>query len=104
MNSVTAARERDRATLPILLLLAFLVGGGVFFRVRYLQREMLTRWHDVLQGGAVTTQVTVSEWFTERTADANALASTVALHASVLTDRGDSGRPFEQVLAPVSRR
>ena len=97
-------RVRDRVSLSILLLLAVVLGGGVYLRVRYLQREMLTRWRQALDGGALTTQATLDEWFAERSADASALASNVAVHATVSNAGGDPARPFAQVLAPIHRR
>ncbi|MEO8335957.1 MAG: PAS domain S-box protein [bacterium] len=103
MSSTTAVRNRDRTLLPFLLLVALAIGAGVFLRVRYLQREMLTRWHTALEGGAITTQATVDEWVAERRADAAALASTVSLHAS-LRDGSDPAQPFARVLAPIARR
>jgi PAS domain S-box-containing protein len=81
-----------------------MVGAGVFLRVRYLQREMLSRWHVALDGGVITTQATVDEWVTERKADAEALASSVALHAELPSSIAGSTGPFAQVLAPVARR
>jgi two-component system cell cycle sensor histidine kinase/response regulator CckA len=104
MSKPTAARKRDRTTRPLLLLLAFAIGAGVFLRVRYLQREMLSRWHVALDGGVITTQATVDEWVAERKADAAALASSVSLHAALPVDAGDASSRFAQVLAPVTRR
>ncbi|MDB4892276.1 MAG: sensor protein [Gemmatimonadetes bacterium] len=104
MSNPPAVRKRDRTTLPLLLLLAFVVGGGVFLRVRYLQREMLSRWHVALDGGVITTQATVDEWVTERKGDAEALAASVALHANLTASSGNSAGPFTQVLTPVARR
>lgn len=73
-------------------------------RVRYLQHEMLSRWHTALEGGAITTQATVDEWFAERRADAAELGASVIVHAGVSNDGGTASRPFAQVLAPVVRR
>ncbi|MEP6732647.1 MAG: PAS domain S-box protein [bacterium] len=104
MSTAPVTRQRDRVALPFLLLIAVVLGGGVFLRVRYLQREMLSRWNQALVGGALTTQATVDEWFTERRADAEALATTLAIHGALHNAGGDARRPFAQVLAPVTRR
>ncbi|MEO5815135.1 MAG: PAS domain S-box protein [Gemmatimonadaceae bacterium] len=80
------------------------ISGGVLLRVRYLQREMLNRWHMALEGGAITTQATVDEWVTERRADAQALAASVSVHSGLPRVSGDTTPPFTQVLAPVTRR
>ena len=104
MSTPTVVRRRDRTTLPLLLLLALAIGGGVFLRVRHLQREMLARWQVALDGGVITTQATVDEWVAERKADAAALASSVSLHARLPSGIGTTASPFEQVLAPVTRR
>lgn len=76
---------------------------GVALRVRYLQHEMLARWHASLDGGAATTQATLDEWFADRKADAEAFATTVSIHASVMSG-GDGSPAFTNVLAPVLRR
>ncbi len=101
MSSPTLVRKRDRTTFPLLLLLVLAIGSGVFLRVRYLQREMLTRWRTALEGGVLTTQSTVDEWVAERRADAAALAASVSLRAEV---RDGEVAPFAQVLAPELRR
>ena len=90
-----------RRALPVLLVVAA-VGIGVTMRVRYLRHEMMSRWHDVLEGGALTTQATVDEWFADRKADADAMAASVAIHAFLRA--GNSSAPFSRVLAPVVRR
>src|SRR6185369_8898118 len=76
---------------------------GVTLRVRYLQHEMMTKWRGSLEGGALTTQATVDEWFADRKADAEALAVSVALHTA-FPRAGDGSPPFVTVLAPVTRR
>ncbi|MEO8621232.1 MAG: PAS domain S-box protein [bacterium] len=91
-----------RANLTVLLV-GIAVLSGVALRVRYLQHEMMTRWRGSLDGGAVTTQATVDEWFADRKADAEALAVSVALHAA-FQRAGDGSPPFVTVLAPVTRR
>ena len=93
---------RARRAIPILLGLIALF-SGVALRVRYLQHEMLARWHASLEGGMATTQATVDEWFADRKADAEAFAATVSIHAAVV-DGGDGSPPFTNVLAPVLRR
>lgn len=101
MTSVRG-RLRDNAPLLLLALFAIVVAGGVVFRVRYLQGEMLSRWGMTLEGGNLTTKATVDEWFADRSADATALASAVAAHAAVRA--GDVARPYANVLEPVRRR
>lgn len=96
--------HRDRVTLPVLLLLAALVGVGVLFRARSLHHEMLSRWRTVLVGGSLTTQMTVDEWFGERTADATGFAYSVAMHAAVPRSPSDLSPPYREVIAPVVRR
>ncbi|MEP7000194.1 MAG: ATP-binding protein [bacterium] len=91
-----------RAYLTIALVAIALL-AGVIFRVRYLQHEMMTRWHGSLDGGALTTQATVDEWFADRKADAEAVAVTVAFH-STIPRAADLSPPFATVLAPVIRR
>lgn len=91
-----------RRVVPILLV-AIAVLLGATLRVRYLRREMLTRWRIALEGGALTTQATVDEWFGERQDDAQALAYNVAVHA-VIASGDDGSPPFTNVLAPVARR
>ncbi|MEO7454838.1 MAG: PAS domain S-box protein [Gemmatimonadaceae bacterium] len=91
---------RPRSFYLALLLLLVVVGGGVTFRVRYLRRQMLSRWQEALRGGAVTTEATVNEWYAERGADADALASSVALHAQAGAGPGS----FKDLLAPIARR
>ena len=96
---LTAALRRS---LPIALV-ATAVAIGVAARVRFLRQEMMSRWHAALEGGAMTTQATVDEWFTDRSADAAALAASVAVHAA-FPRAGDTAPPFSTVLAPVVRR
>ena len=91
-----------RRALP-LLLVAAAVALGVTMRVRYLRQEMMSRWHGALEGGALTTQATVDEWFADRIADAEALAASIAVHAA-FPHSGDASPPFSTVLAPVVRR
>ncbi|CAN5253305.1 hypothetical protein BH09GEM1_BH09GEM1_15860 [soil metagenome] len=91
-----------RRALPILVVVAA-VGTGVAMRVRYLQHEMMSRWHGALEGGALTTQATIDEWFVDRRTDGEALAASVAIHAE-FPHAGDSTPPFSTVLAPVVRR
>ncbi len=88
--------------LPVLLVVAA-VGIGATMRVRYLRHELMSRWYGALEGGALTTQATVDEWFADRKADADALAASVAIHAE-FPRAGDSSPPFSTVLAPVVRR
>ena len=99
--TTTSVKGALRRALPVLLVVAA-VGIGVTMRVRYLRGETMSRWHGVLEGGALTTQATVDEWFADRTADANALAASVAIHAFLR--EGDASAPFSTVLAPVVRR
>ncbi len=88
----------------MLFLLLIVVGGGVALRVQYLRREMLGRWRAVLEGGAVTTQATVDEWFLERSGDAVGLAASVARHATSGAAAPTDTNPFAEDLASVSRR
>ena len=85
------------------VLVAIVVFAGATFRVRYLEHEMMSRWRGSLEGGAVTAQATVDEWFTDREADAEALAVSVAVHAP-FSREGDGSPRFSSVLAPVARR
>ncbi|CAN5920858.1 hypothetical protein BH11GEM2_BH11GEM2_20890 [soil metagenome] len=91
-----------KRALPFLIVVAA-VGAGATMRVRYLQHEMMTRWRGALTGGALTTQATVDEWFTDRREDAEALAASVAIHAA-FPRAGDTSPRFSTVLAPVVRR
>ena len=101
MTKVQFKRAMRRALPILLVVIAVLIGATL--RVRYLQREMMTRWRGALQGGAITTQATVDEWFADRKADAEALAFNIAVHAAIAS--GDGGSPpFSDVLAPVVRR
>jgi len=90
-----------RRSVPILLV-ATAVAIGVATRVHFLRHEMMSRWRGTLDGGALTTQATVDEWFTERTAEAEALAASVAIHAA-FNHVGDPSPPFLTVLAPIVR-
>src|SRR4051812_25493822 len=98
------ARARRRALLSVLLLLAVIVGAGVLARVRVLHREMMTRWRGALEGGAQTTESTVDEWFAERAADAEGLATSVGIHATSGAPITDHSNPFIQVIRPIQRR
>ena len=91
-----------RRASPVLLC-AIVVLMGATLRVRYLHHEMMARWRVALEGGAATTQATVDDWFVERDGDAEALATTVAVHAG-LPRGGDPDPPFTNVIAPVARR
>ncbi|MES2178409.1 MAG: ATP-binding protein [Gemmatimonadota bacterium] len=88
-------------TIPLLALLILIVGGGVFARVRYINGEMMRTWERVLEGGAVTTRATVDDWYLERSADVEALAATVAIHAAAPES---GGAPHSTLLAPIKRR
>ena len=85
------------------VLVAIVVFAGATFRVRYLEHQMMSRWRGSLEGGAMTAQATVDEWFTDRKADAEALAVSVAIHAP-FPRAGDGSPRFSTVLAPVARR
>jgi PAS domain S-box-containing protein len=98
------SRARDRVTVPVLLILAAIVGLGVLLRVRYLGDEMMTRWRAVLEGGSLTTQATVDEWFEERTADASELAGSVAQRASLPRAAAEHAPPLQSILSPLMRR
>ena len=96
------AKGRLRRSLPALLVIA-IVALGVTARVRFLRREMMSRWHAALEGGALTTQATVDDWLSDRDADAEALATSVSIHAA-FPHAGDSTPRFATVLAPIVRR
>lgn len=100
--SPSRSRARDRVTVPVLLIVVAIVAVGVLFRVRFLEDEMMTRWRAVLEGGSLTTQATVDEWYGERVADAEALANSVGLHANV--PHAELGPPLKTVFAPLMRR
>ncbi|MEP6617906.1 MAG: PAS domain S-box protein [bacterium] len=102
MTKVPAVRAPKRALFLVLAALAVVVGGTL--RVRYLQQEMLNRWKQTLLGGAQTTQSVVDDWYSERVADAEGLASSVALHAQAGPSRPDGPPPFSTLFAPIERR
>ena len=96
------AKGRLWRSLPAILVVA-IVALGVTTRVRFLRREMMSRWHTALEGGALTTQATVDDWFSDRDADAEALATSISIHAA-FPHAGDSTPRFATVLAPIVRR
>ena len=63
----------------------------------------MLRWRTVLDGGALTTQTTLDEWYEERTADVDGLATTVALHSMAMGAGGDM-RELGRLLRPLGRR
>lgn len=71
-------RHVVRVAAPILLCAAA-VALGAAYRLRYLEREMLTRWQRSLEGGAITTRATVDEWFAGRLSEADAMAMAIDL-------------------------
>jgi PAS domain S-box-containing protein len=104
MPPAAGIRDRDRLTLPVLALLAVIVGGGVYLRVQYLQGAMMGMWQRGLEGGAATTQATVDDWYAERSADAEGLAATIGLHASVAPTESAHGTALPGLFASVNRR
>ncbi|MDB4915589.1 MAG: sensor protein [Gemmatimonadetes bacterium] len=98
------AGVRDRLILPVLALLAVVVGGGIFLRVQFLRGATMSTWHKVLDGGAATTQATLDDWYAERTADVEGLAATVSLHASVTAPGDAHGASLSTLFAPLARR
>ena len=77
-------RTRRRVTTGAALGVALVVVGvGVWQRLEHMHRQQLDYWRQALAGGALTTQLTVDDWYAERVADAEDLASSAAL----VTDR-----------------
>lgn len=95
--------RRGLRLAALIVLFAAAVAVGVTYRVRYLEREMLTRWQRSLEGGAITTQATVDEWFADRLADADAMAMAVDLRTRSPAGEG-STQFLGDVLAPLTRR
>ncbi len=58
-------------------------------------------WRKVLVGGEQTTRTTLDDWFSERVIDAEVLASTAAMHASL--ERGSSTESRFDPLASLDR-
>jgi PAS domain S-box-containing protein len=75
----------------------------IWLRLDSLHRLTMTTWRATLEGGAVTTQATIDEWYAERTADAEELAESVGLRAR-MGGAVSEAATYEQSLVPIERR
>lgn len=94
-------RAPDLPTLIVVLAIAVVIGGVV--RVRVLQDIMMSTWRKVLVGGEVTTRATLDDWFGARVIDAEVLASTIAMHASLERGRTAATESRFDPLASLDR-
>lgn len=89
---------------------AALVGGTfllvvlVLLRLSALRAELFARWRGSLDGGAVTTRITVDEWFSDRRGDLEDLAASIVRHEGVLASGAPGSSPYAELLAPVTHR
>jgi PAS domain S-box-containing protein len=102
-RSARFPRRSRLAVASTILGVAAALAAVIWFRVDSLRRLTMTTWHATLDGGAVTTQATIDEWFAERAADAEELAESVGLRAR-MGRAVDEARTYEQSLVPIERR
>jgi PAS domain S-box-containing protein len=92
-------------TLGVGLVLGAILCAGVGLRLANLRRLMMDGWQRSLEGGAVTTQQTLDEWYLERVADAEQLAASVTLPGSSGSEPTARERgAFGQLFSPIARR
>jgi PAS domain S-box-containing protein len=103
MSEPGEMQTRRRATSGTLLALGVVVlAGGVWLRMDTMRRQQVGYWRAALAGGAITTQLTVDDWYGERVADAEGTAEAVLQRVQL--GGGWNPRQLERQLLLAERR